>query len=576
MQLLFLIVLNFYLINSSNKFLQRKLDEIPNIAMRRLDASPNKLMLVGFGNYSKTDKKFNIYFKNYNNSFSYNDLKLNATISYQNGQNATNIICTKTTTTPAEEDSIIYSCPNEYLNDSLKVKIIDDSYKFYKDANNISQIDIVESFLANTSKNDILSRNTTLDFITFYFNNISVTKNTATIKGNIKITQDMTNNTYILNSTEESYKCNVTNNEIKFNLTKTVKDNLIGNWLYNGSEPKILIFSNKTVNDLLLYSNYTYKKAIPEIIGYDNYIGPTNNTDAKNRVHFRGTLEKLKKYLLFTVRIKRSTLLRILENDIVVIAQGIRDDKNSDLNNGHFIYDVTFEKTRNMNIIGIEGTDDFRFSDDNNIYNSIPVSNFTKGNLNLTETKLVDYKPFNLNNPSESINKNASSFSFDIIILNDNKINIGDQASLSYFSLDDNARNETDQCSIMKKNDKNNTYEFKCSPKHDIYARFSSILIKIPNSKSRLRLLQTTENITQLYPEEQPTGNINYVFVPSVRTYKEEDSGLSGGAITAIVLCTVAAVAAIGALLFFLNRKGPAIKIPENRNMHESTDNINN
>ena len=74
MQLLFLIVLNFYLINSSNKFLQRKLDEIPNIAMRRLDASPNKLMLVGFGNYSKTDKKFNIYFKNYNNSFSYNKI----------------------------------------------------------------------------------------------------------------------------------------------------------------------------------------------------------------------------------------------------------------------------------------------------------------------------------------------------------------------------------------------------------------------------------------------------------------------------------------------------------------------
>ena len=549
MQLLFLIVLNFYLINSSNKFLQRKLDEIPNIAMRRLDASPNKLMLVGFGNYSKTDKKFNIYFKNYNNSFSYNDLKLNATISYQNGQNATNIICTKTTTTPAEEDTIIYSCPNEYLNDSLKVKIINDSYKFYKDTNNITQIDIVESTLANTTKNDILSRNTTLDFITFYFNNISVTGKTATIKGNIKITQDMTNNTYILNSTEESYKCNVTSNEIKFNLTKTVKDNLIGNLLYNGSEPKILIFSNKTVNDLLLYSNYTHKKVIPEILGYDNYIGPTNNTDAKNRVHFRGTLEKLKKYLLFTVRIKRSTLLRILEDDKTVTAQGIRDDKN---------------------------TEGFRFSDDNEIYNAIPVSNFTKGNLNLTETKLVDYKPFNLNNISQSINKNGSSFSFDIIILNDNKINIGDQASLSYFSLDDNARNETDQCSIMKKNDKNNTYEFKCSPKHDINARFSSILIKIPNSKSRLRLLQTTENITQLYPEEQPTGYINYVFVPSVRTYKEEDRGLSGGAITAIVLCTVAAVAAIGALLFFLNRKGPAIKIPENRNMHESTDNINN
>ena len=447
MQLLFLIVLNFYLINSSNKFLQRKLDEIPNIAMRRLDASPNKLMLVGFGNYSKTDKKFNIYFKNYNNSFSYNDLKLNATISYQNGQNATNIICTKTSTTPAEEDSIIYSCPNEHLNDSFKVKILNDSYKFYKDTNNITQIDIVESTLANTTKNDILSRNTTLDFITFYFNNISVTKNTATIKGNIKITQDMTNNTYILNSTEESYKCNVTNNEIKFNLTKTVKDNLIGNLLYNGSEPKILIFSNKTVNDLLLYSNYTHKKVIPEILGYDNYIGPTNNTDAKNRVHFRGTLENLKKYLRFTARIKRNTLLRILENEnvVTVIAQGIRDDKNSDLNNGHFIYDVTFEKTRNMNIIEIERTGDFRFSDDNDIYNSIPVLNFTKGNLNLTETKLVDYKPFNLNNISQSINKNGSSFSFDINIPNVNEINIGDKASLSYFSLDDKVRNETDQ-----------------------------------------------------------------------------------------------------------------------------------
>ena len=66
------------------------------------------------------------------------------------------------------------------------------------------------------------------------------------------------------------------------------------------------------------------------------------------------------------------------------------------------------------------------------------------------ETESTDYEPFNLKNSEDSTNKNGSSFSFDINIPN-NISNLNEKkASLSYISINENKRNETDQCSIKK------------------------------------------------------------------------------------------------------------------------------
>ena len=61
-----------------------------------------------------------------------------------------------------------------------------------------------------------------------------------------------------------------------------------------------------------------------------------------------------------------------------------------------------------------------------------------------------------------------------------------------------------------------------------------------------------------------------------MRDYKADKKGLSGGAITAIVLSTVAVIAALGALIFFLNRKEPQAKPEINKNFQDSSANINN
>ena len=572
-QLLLISILNFSLINSTNKIFQKHLQKISNLKVRKLAETINKLMLVGFGEYN--GETFKVYFKNYNNSFSYKDLNFLTTISYENGQNVTNINCT--TINPINGDDIIYSCPSENLNGTKKVKI-NGSYKFYNKSVQ-KEIKVIESSLANTSKYDILSRKTPLNIKTFYFENVSVSGNNAEINGNSG--ENIGNKNYILNSTVESYNCSFTDKKIKFNLTNTVKEHLIGNLLYTDSnEPEILIFSNETIDDLLAYSNYTTVRGTTYFFGYDNYTNPTDKTNATNRVHFRGSFDKLKKYLRFTARIRRSSSLRLLQEYINVTANGVRDDTNSDLNYGKFIYNVTYENTINMDIIEIERTSNFNFSDDNSkdsSFSSIDVYDVTNGTSDLMETESTDYEPFNLENSEDSTNKNGTSFSFDINIPN-NITNLNEKkASLSYISINENKRNETNQCSIKKNGNNNYDYKLICSPKHDINAPFSSIIIKIPiNIQNRLRILQSSANNIQLYPENNPTENINFIYKPNVKTYERDKKGLSGGAIAAIVLATVAVVAAIGAILFFFNRKGPSVKTSTNPNFQESSTNINN
>ena len=115
-------------------------------------------------------------------------MNLTTKISYQNGDNVTEINCSITEVGKNEADTIIYSCPKGNLNDSLNVKILDGNYKFFNITNNAYTNAIVkdESFLAKITKDNILSRNTSLNFNTFYFDSVSVTSNKVELKGDLK------------------------------------------------------------------------------------------------------------------------------------------------------------------------------------------------------------------------------------------------------------------------------------------------------------------------------------------------------------------------------------------------------
>lgn len=575
LSLIFICALNLSLINTSNSFIHRKEQKIPNIALRNLDEASNlKLMLVGFGNYS--DKTFNIYFKEYNTSNLYNDenLHLNVTISYQNGAKI-EISCDKVgyKTESQEKDTRIYTCGDVDPKNTQEVKLL--KYSFYNNSNKAINIEIVESSLANSTKGDISACKASLNFTTFYFDDVSIYESTAEIMGNLeKYEQDKD---YFINIGGNSYKCEVNNTKIIFDLEKSAKENLIGKMLFNSSnssnaEPKILIFSNKTNEYYLYYFN------LYGFLGFNKYQEPSNTKDATNLANFRGTKGTFKEYLKFNISISTETTnLRNLQ-EINSTAYGKWDDSNN-YNNGLITYNVTLGNTMGKNIVDIKRITDFEFSNDNKTF--VPynqLKNLTKNSENLMEKNEIQYVLFS--NISEYETNNKTNFSFNIITENEISLIYGEsQANLSYIQNENNKKEETIICNISKTYIISKEYKIYCEPKHDINASFSLLKIIIDNeidTRRRLRFLESSRYITQLYPGEDVSGNIEFEYNPDIKTFKSDSGkGLSGGAIAGIVLGSVAAVVAIGIAIYCLTRKSPPTMPANNANFQDSSININ-
>ena len=121
-----------------------------------------------------------------------------------------------------------------------------------------------------------------------------------------------------------------------------------------------------------------------------------------------------------------------------------------------------------------------------------------------------------------------------------------------------------------------------CSTRKSIHAilRDVSIIIK-PQISSRLRILQTntTNNKTFLFPQDNDKL-MNYEYSAKTHDYfrRSKSTGLSAGAIVAIILSSIAALVAVGLVFFFLrkNQTPPVIKNQPDFNVINSTSNINN
>ena len=197
------------------------------------------------------------------------------------------------------------------------------------------------------------------------------------------------------------------------------------------------------------------------------------------------------------------------------------------------------------------------------------------------EKRGINYMPF-YDIECDSDNKTNISCYFNAkseIPLN----NIENQANLSYTQFEDNQEEETNLCFISSDEDSDHynsyLYILNCTPQHDIKAKYSSLGIKIDNeikTKSRLRFLESSGNITQLYPGDDKSGNIIFEYNPDIKTFKRESGkGLSGGAIAGIVLGSVAAAVAVGIAIYCLTRKSPSTMPANNANFQDSSININ-
>ena len=544
----------------------------------------NKLMLVGFGSYHYETNiiNFDIIFKKYNNNISYSNTSIvfNLFNETRSSNVKINTICLNNTAVIYDDDELVYHCSfNSTILGVTQVELKNTNFTF-KIGNETHHPEIIESSLASEAKKNIQNWESPLYYSTFYFDDFTqINDDYILINGTMNpgIFTKKNESIYTLNLSDTIYNCSVDNNSISFNISNSnINDNFIGKMLNLSEEPKILIFPNSnSKNDLLLYSKV--KTAYVELLGFGNYNESTREKEAKNLVYFRGTANNLKRYVRFSVTITNSSSLRALEEPITVNATGTL--KYIDLYNGLAVYEVTYEGTRGMKIVSIESLHNYIFSNDKNKFPSTAVIVIIIGeNINLknNQTLVAEF----LNYKSEKPTISGNTFSFDINFPNTiQSLNISEKKKmyLNYYNLENSERDEID-CSIENKT---SYFTILCEPKKDVYTQFKTLIMKIPNvtSSRRLRFLQTAVNSTYLAPTNA-SGDIQFEYNPEVNTFGRKSSkkkGLSGGAIAAIVLATIAAVVAVGIAMFFLNR-GPVnpIKTSTEMNLPNSTTNINN
>jgi hypothetical protein len=582
--LLFVISLNFSSFINSSHLPKRKLDSTDN----------NKLLIIGFEQYTKDfsqnidEVNFNMHLKKIDNTLELINIYLKSSVEYEDGQ--TNDNMDVTCELPFTDEQRISYCKIKNFNISNKianVRINNDIFIIqYNATNNLTlhEDEILLSSLAEETIKNIETQNDSLSYWIFNLNKVpNITKNEGKLYGEIDFDGDPQNFSFNLNLTEPTnclynyYNYNPNKSQI---ITFTPKNNINAHLngmmsLTSSFNYYILLFANNT-DDLVLYSKeqITYV----ELLGFGNYDDQSPIDNARNQVYFLGTANNLKKYLRFTATITNTnrSSLRALQVPKVVNATG--NLTSIDLNTGLAIYNVSYNGTAGMtgNLLIISGND-YKFSNDINNFDSSAVTVIIIGqNINITNPNALIAEFINtMEKPTYS----GNSFSFNMRFPNTTqKLNISDKQTmyLDYYNLENSKRDEID-CAIENKT---SYFTILCEPKKDVYTQFKTLIMKIPNlSSRRLRFLQTAGNSTYLAPLNA-NGDIQFEYNPEVNTFARKASkkkGLSGGAIAAIVLATVAAIAAVGIAMFFLNR-GPVnpIKTSTEMNLPNSTTNINN
>jgi hypothetical protein len=335
----------------------------------------------------------------------------------------------------------------------------------------------------------------------------------------------------------------------------------------------ILIYAGQNVDDHVVYpvSNFFI-----EVLGFGNYRKSTDGV-ARNQLYLTGdqySLNALKQHIQFNTIIYYKRNLRNLQQDNkVIMANGTRvsNDQEKDI----VIYNMTYYETENLTIVRMSPPSNIKFSDDGKNYEKLPtnVQMTIPPDVDLLEEGSTTFERMDKIKPDV----NSSAFSIDFNVsqkIDVKKNNISIIKYHPYFNI-----NATDEIPCTIKN-VSTMYRIICKPKKDVFTEIVNMKIIIPESSNRkLRILQTGSNRT-LLPPTDATGKIEYTYSDDGRgTFFRSSSGrLSGGAIAAIVACTVAVVAATIIVLLFLNRipaGPPRIKTPTDINLANSTSNIN-
>ena len=562
--------------------------------MRKLSSNnPKSIMLVGFSGYhseiSQKDEEhhltkiyFQVLFIKEKNTTEILGMSLPISLELKNTSKLRlDINCTYSNFDEEGKKSIeIYSCYNDTtIINKADIQSVTPilNFTFYSNESSIrvTENDIDKSSYADTTIKNLATLHSDIKYDIFYLDKIILNKNDEFIlKGNLSDNESAT--TINLTLSQNKYNASVTKDKIVFKPSRTLDDYLHGKMEETiKNSTYVIIYAEKGVDDHL---KYPVDKKI-ELSSFGNYTKPTANSDAYNYLYITGNqyiLNGLEKFIRFNTTIKYNNL-RYLEESTTIEANGtlIENNQTKDI----AVYNVTYYGTKNKNIISIEPPKIIEFSENGKNYenyneNEISIS----PDLNLLEEEeIIIERMSNINGLKDN---NSTSFTYEFNLTGDPIFNLGIQkdAYLKYHPNNNISMNDEIKCVVQHFS---LIYRLICTPKKNVYTNLNTtkiIILNITSSNSRLRALQSTTNRTILPPSDTKEI-INFTY-PNYHVYRKiNKSGLSAGAIVAIVLATIAAVAALGIAIFFLGRakaNPPPIRNPSDLNMANSTSNINN
>ena len=551
----------------------------------------HKMILVGFGDTttSQTDGTFALFFRKNKDFSSYKNLNVSVSVVNNATQISKDYIANCNNETLKNLD-IKYQCSFELENQTVaKIEFLR-NYTFYEVSGSkttiYTDISIIESPLALEAMKDINNLTNALND-THYYYTFSLGKIEQN-NGQFKLIGNLSENLNDLKSdlilSDGQLPCIVSNESIVFNSKASLFDNLNGK-IAKIKEPTghnyVLIFSENENESSIYYSNNT--NSFIEIIDINKFKSYADK-NATATIYFRGAqsqLNNLKKYLRFTALLgyneqnQKTTNLRNLQSTIMYTNVTVEGTKGNLSENEIANYGLDIKNTSGKNIISLTSNNDYEFSEypdfSNPLKLNILIDNKTKTNLLNNDTSI----PETFKRTSD-INKNSYSFGFDFdltkkMIIPNNETTV----ILSYPSQKNISREEIN-CTLSNLKD-NLKFKILCQTQNTINTLMKNIYIIVPELSSRLRVLYDGKINRTLYAPTNDDGIIDYEFIPNVRNPKKKHNGLSAGAIVALVLSTVAVVAAVMIAIMLFSQVPPndrVISVNEIK-MVNSNSNIN-
>ena len=569
---LLMIIIGFSFADILNRISPRKLDESYEIFGRRTAVNSDpKLMLVGLGNYkySTTDKNLSFSVYLINSSKVDNLTNLNISIQLKNETKYIPIDIQCFFSSVKQNVKVTYECYKAIENVTNITDIKPNNFAFY-DINNKAQNVSIEysSYYKDSIKNLLSIGKQELTYSVFYLDIIEKNNNNYNLTGNF-LDAETYNNTYMnLTLSNIILNCSIKDEKIGFDLKgKNINDKLHGKTLF-GNNSKLVIYANDSVIDLIIYPNNNIDnnefKTYMELLNFANY--KSNGTNATVDAYFRGdliSLSNLPKYLRFPIKIN---------NNNFKTATGIRNYTN--LEKGYIIYAITIQGEENIKNITFNKT--FSFSNDENFQTEIPIAiNFYEEDLKIDNTDPFIYNVVNSTNKNATIDRNSFSLNFNYTNLEEVNLVNNSNVSLSFIPQENSTIRDKIYCTLFLNKTRN--FTIVCRPKKDVYTFINTLIITPLNKIRRLRFLDD-ENYQPIYTLPNANGSINFDYSPPKSpTLRHTKNSLSAGAIVAIVLCTIAAILAVGVAFFFLSKPSvPPIKNQNQVIISNSTSSLNN